>query len=118
MRLFFRYFADQPLLSHPDLTDRHLLLFAFEDYLKKWFFNLLQVLEVREGISSTAPSAHRQVLSHDTLPYVRVQGLHAIFQLLAGNAEQEQNLLRLGINKLVRVIICVMIMADRIGRQR
>ena len=41
-----RYFADQPLLAHHDLTDRHLLVFAFEDYLKKWFFNLLQVLEV------------------------------------------------------------------------
>ena len=97
----FRYFADQPLLSHPDLTDRHLLLFAFEDYLKKWFFNLLQVLEVRADYALLCPELTKQVLSHDTLPYVRVQGLHAIFQLLAGNAEQEQNLLRLGINKLV-----------------
>lgn len=41
-----RYFADQPFLSHPDITDRHLVLYAFEDFLKKWFFNLLQVLEV------------------------------------------------------------------------
>ncbi|WVQ84509.1 hypothetical protein IAT38_006663 [Cryptococcus sp. DSM 104549] len=80
-----RYFADQPLLQHPDVTDRHLLVFAFEDYLKKWFFNMLQVLEV---------------LSHDTLPFVRTQALHIIFRLLSGNAEQEQNLLRLGVNKL------------------
>ncbi|WWC65915.1 uncharacterized protein I303_108537 [Kwoniella dejecticola CBS 10117] len=80
-----KYFADQPLLSHPQLTDRHLLVFAFEDYLKRWFFSLLQVMEV---------------LSHDTLPFVRTQALHIIFQLLAGNAEQEQNLLRLGVNKL------------------
>ncbi|KAK6908849.1 hypothetical protein I203_102854 [Kwoniella mangroviensis CBS 8507] len=80
-----RYFADQPLLAHPQLTDRHLLMYAFEDYLKRWFFNLLQVLEV---------------LSHDTLPFVRTQALHIIFQLLSGNAEQEQNLLRLGVNKL------------------
>jgi hypothetical protein len=36
------------MLSHPDLTDRHLLVFAFEDYLKRWFFNLLQVLEVSQ----------------------------------------------------------------------
>ncbi|WWD20366.1 hypothetical protein CI109_104842 [Kwoniella shandongensis] len=80
-----RYFADQPLLAHPQVTDRHLLVFAFEDYMKKWFFNILQVLET---------------LSHDTLPFVRTQSLHLIFQLLAGNAEQEQNLLRLGVNKL------------------
>nr|XP_019043464.1 ribosome biogenesis protein MAK21 [Kwoniella bestiolae CBS 10118]OCF22394.1 ribosome biogenesis protein MAK21 [Kwoniella bestiolae CBS 10118] len=80
-----RYFADQPLLAHPQLTDRHLLMYAFEDYLKRWFFNLLQVLEV---------------LSHDTLPFVRTQALHIISRLLAGNAEQEQNLLRLGVNKL------------------
>lgn len=53
-------------------------------------------------------SADDQVLSHDTLPYVRVQGLHVIFQLLAGNAEQEQNLLRLGINKLVSQLEQVM----------
>ncbi|KAK8849739.1 hypothetical protein IAR55_005074 [Kwoniella newhampshirensis] len=80
-----RYFADQPLLAHPQITDRHLLVFAFEDYLKKWFFNLLQVLET---------------LTHDTLPFVRTQSLHLVFRLLSGNAEQEQNLLRLGVNKL------------------
>ncbi|ORY34646.1 CBF/Mak21 family-domain-containing protein [Naematelia encephala] len=80
-----RYFADQPLLAHPEVTDRHLLVFAFEDFLKRFFFSILQVLEV---------------LSHDTLPFVRTQVLHIIFQLLSGNAEQEQNLLRLGVNKL------------------
>ena len=42
-----RYFADQPDLAHPALTDRHLLVFAFEDWLKKWFFSVLQILEVR-----------------------------------------------------------------------
>jgi ribosome biogenesis protein MAK21 len=42
----FSYFADQPLLAHPGITDRHLLVFAFEDYMKRWFFNTLQVLEV------------------------------------------------------------------------
>jgi ribosome biogenesis protein MAK21 len=41
-----KYFADQPLLAHPQVTDRHLVVFAFEDWLKRWFFNLLQVLEV------------------------------------------------------------------------
>ncbi|RXK37999.1 ribosome biogenesis protein MAK21 [Tremella mesenterica] len=80
-----KYFADQPLLAHLQISDRHLLLYAFEDYLKKWYFNILQVIEVS---------------SHDTLSFVRMQALHIIFQLLQGNAEQEQNLLRLGVNKL------------------
>lgn len=80
-----KYFADQPLLAHPDITDRHLVVYAFEDFLKKWYFNLLQILET---------------LSHDTLPYVRSKALDVTFQLLQGNPEQEQNLLRLGVNKL------------------
>jgi ribosome biogenesis protein MAK21 len=41
------------------------------------------------------------VLSHDTLQYIKTQALHITFRLLSGNAEQEQNLLRLGVNKLV-----------------
>ncbi|TXT12976.1 hypothetical protein VHUM_01377 [Vanrija humicola] len=80
-----RYFADQPLLAHPDITDRHLLVYAFEDFLKKWFFNILQIIEA---------------LTHDTLPYIRTKAMDIVFRLLAGNAEQEQNLLRLGVNKL------------------
>ena len=44
-----KYFADQPLLAHPQITDRHLLVYAFEDWLKRWFFNLLQVLEVSQS---------------------------------------------------------------------
>ncbi|GMK56607.1 hypothetical protein CspeluHIS016_0304470 [Cutaneotrichosporon spelunceum] len=80
-----KYFADQPLLAHPDVTDRHLVVYMFEDFLKKWYFNLLQILEA---------------LTHDQLPYVRMKALDVVFQLLSGNAEQEQNLLRLGVNKL------------------
>lgn len=80
-----RYFGDQPLLAHPDITDRHLLVYAFEDFLKKWFFNILQIIEA---------------LTHDTLPYIRTKAMDIVFRLLAGNAEQEQNLLRLGVNKL------------------
>lgn len=41
-----RYLADQPMLGHQGVTDRHLLLWAFEDWLKKWFFSILQILEV------------------------------------------------------------------------
>ncbi len=88
-----RYFADQPLLGHPALTDRHLALFAFEDWLKKWYFTVLQLLEA---------------FLHDTLPFVRTQALTITFKLLAGNAEQEQNLLRLGVNKLVRLTQAVL----------
>ena len=40
-----RYFLDQPLL-HPKVTDRHLLAWYFEDRLKKYFFSVLQILEV------------------------------------------------------------------------
>jgi ribosome biogenesis protein MAK21 len=39
---------------------------------------------------------------HDTVSFVKLQALAIVFKLLAGNAEQEQNLLRLGVNKLVR----------------
>jgi len=41
----FRYFRDQPLL-HPDVNDEYLLLCYFEDWLKKYFFSVLQILEV------------------------------------------------------------------------
>lgn len=40
-----RYFRDQPL-SHPAVTDRHLLLWFFEDWLKKYFFSIIHILEV------------------------------------------------------------------------
>ncbi len=48
----YRYFADQPLLAHPAITDRHLVMFAFEDWLKKFFFSILQILEVGQGNAS------------------------------------------------------------------
>ncbi|GHJ86839.1 hypothetical protein NliqN6_3241 [Naganishia liquefaciens] len=80
-----RYLADQPQLGNPAVTDRHLLLWGFEDWLKKWFFSILQILEVYLA---------------DTLSYVKTQAMAVTMKLLAGNAEQEQNLLRLGVNKL------------------
>ncbi|KAJ3712468.1 CBF/Mak21 family-domain-containing protein [Lentinula raphanica] len=79
-----KYFRDQPLL-HPDVTDQHLLIWYFEDWLKKYFFSILQILEN---------------LSLDPLPYVRTQTLSLIFTLLRDKPEQEQNLLRLLVNKL------------------
>ncbi|KAI6165099.1 ribosome biogenesis protein [Pisolithus thermaeus] len=79
-----KYFRDQPL-SHPDINDRHLVIWYFEDWLKKYFFSVLQILEV---------------LSADPLSYVRMQALSLVFTLLKEKPEQEQNLLRLLTNKL------------------
>jgi ribosome biogenesis protein MAK21 len=54
-----RWFADQPDLhkliharegslkkDNYQLGDEHLLVWAFEDWLKKWYFELLQAIEV------------------------------------------------------------------------
>ncbi|KAK0455841.1 CBF/Mak21 family-domain-containing protein [Armillaria borealis] len=79
-----KYFRDRPV-RHPSVTDQHLLLWYFEDWLKKYFFSVLQVLEM---------------LSLDPLPYVRTQSLNLISTLLRDKPEQEQNLLRLLVNKL------------------
>ncbi|KAI0031095.1 CBF-domain-containing protein [Vararia minispora EC-137] len=79
-----RYLRDQSFL-HPEVTKRHLLVWYFEDWLKKYFFSFLQILEA---------------LSLDTLPYVRMQVLSFIFTLLRECPEQEHNLLRLMVNKL------------------
>ncbi|KAI0665484.1 CBF/Mak21 family-domain-containing protein [Trametes maxima] len=79
-----KYFRDQPLL-HPDVDDAHLLVWFFEDWLKKYFFSILQVLET---------------FSLDPLTYVRTQTLAFLATLLRSQPEQEQNLLRLLVNKL------------------
>ncbi|KAJ8688979.1 RNA-binding ribosome biosynthesis protein mak21 [Pleurotus ostreatus] len=79
-----KYFRDQALL-HPNVTDEHLVIWYFEDWLKKYFFSILQILET---------------LCADTLPYVRTQSLNLISTLLRSKPEQEQNLLRLLVNKL------------------
>ncbi|KAI0776852.1 CBF/Mak21 family-domain-containing protein [Trametes elegans] len=79
-----KYFRDQPLL-HPDVDDAHLLIWYFEDWLKKYFFSILQILEN---------------FSLDPLAYVRTQTLAFLATLLRAQPEQEQNLLRLLVNKL------------------
>lgn len=86
-----RYFRDQPELavtaSAPPsrARDQRLALFAYEDRLKKTYFTFLQTLETQ---------------SHDTLPFVRQQAVAQVFILLREKSEQEQNLLRLLVNKL------------------
>ncbi|THG97212.1 hypothetical protein EW026_g4738 [Hermanssonia centrifuga] len=79
-----KYLRDQPLL-HPSVTDEYLVMWYFEDWLKKFFYSVLQVLET---------------YSLDPLPYVRTQALGFIATLLREKPEQEQNLLRLLVNKL------------------
>ncbi|OJT07307.1 Ribosome biogenesis protein MAK21 [Trametes pubescens] len=79
-----KYFRDQPLL-HPDVDDAHLLIWHFEDWLKKFFFSILQILET---------------FSLDPLTYVRTQTLAFLATFLRAQPEQEQNLLRLLVNKL------------------
>ncbi|CCE79606.1 Piso0_001683 [Millerozyma farinosa CBS 7064] len=76
-------FNKRPLRN--DLSDAHLAVFYFEDYLKKIYFNLVSILEK---------------LSHDPIVYVRMNVCSTIFELLKSKPEQEFNLLRLGTNKL------------------
>jgi ribosome biogenesis protein MAK21 len=92
-----RYFRDQPMLpavaalqgaSSADATaavQGHLILYAFEDALKHFYFSFLQLLEAQ---------------THDTLPFVRKQAVTQTYVLLRDKSEQEQNLLRLLVNKL------------------
>ncbi|CAD6938388.1 unnamed protein product, partial [Tilletia laevis] len=94
-----RYFRDQDglanvafVLSDPNPTkdrvaaaEKHLLVFAFEHRLKTAFFEFLLLLEAR---------------SHDTLAFARTSAVIQISNLLSGKPEQEQNLLRLLVNKL------------------
>ncbi|KAG5457538.1 MAG: hypothetical protein BJ554DRAFT_2414, partial [Olpidium bornovanus] len=104
----YRYFRDQPS-TQPNVTEAHLILWAFEDYLKKLYFEFIQAIEV--GAATTLFTlcvcrwglrfeAYFQRLSHDTLLHVKQTMLQAVYDLLAAKPEQEQNLLRLLMNKL------------------
>jgi len=73
-------------LTNRNIDDEQLLAWYFEDWLKKYFFSVLQVLEN---------------LAADPLSYVRTQALSLISSLLRNKPEQEHNLLRLLVNKLV-----------------
>ncbi|UZJ54836.1 hypothetical protein CBS101457_004156 [Exobasidium rhododendri] len=68
-----------------ELADQHLVLAIFEDKLKRFYFQFLQILETQ---------------THDTLPFVRKQAVTQVYLLLKEKSEQEQNLLRLLVNKL------------------
>ncbi|KAJ3051445.1 hypothetical protein HK097_007531, partial [Rhizophlyctis rosea] len=79
-----RYFRDQPLLS-PHTKNVHLVLWFFEDSLKKLYFDFIKLLEE---------------LSRDPLLHVKNKMLTYISDLLSSKPEQEQNLLALLVNKL------------------
>jgi ribosome biogenesis protein MAK21 len=78
------YFRDRPLWDK-GIKDEHLIVWAYEDFLKKYYFEFLQTVEA---------------LSHDTLLHVRHNMVTCMHDLLAGKPEQEQNLLKLLVNKL------------------
>ncbi|KAK0524621.1 RNA-binding ribosome biosynthesis protein mak21 [Tilletia horrida] len=94
-----RYFRDQPALADVAFAlsddkaskakiaeaEKHLLFFAFEHRLKTTFFDFLLLLEAR---------------SHDTLAFARTSAVVQTSNLLSAKPEQEQNLLRLLVNKL------------------
>lgn len=52
-----RYFRDQQLM-HPGVTDQFLLLWYFEDWLKKYFFSILQILEVHKLMLASKFTKH------------------------------------------------------------
>ena len=95
-----RYFAKQPSLlsafqgsktwSPGDelpggLTKQHLLYWAYEDWLKRSYFEILRLMESWLG---------------DAIENARTRSLDFVFELLKEKPEQEENLLRLLVNKL------------------
>jgi ribosome biogenesis protein MAK21 len=67
------------------LKDVHLVLWAYEDWLKRSYFDLLKVLET---------------WCNDEIPYARSRAITYVWELLKEKPEQEENLLRLLVNKL------------------
>ncbi|GIZ40227.1 hypothetical protein CKM354_000357700 [Cercospora kikuchii] len=67
------------------LQKEHLVMWAFEDWLKKKYFELLAILET---------------WCNDEIEYSRQRALTYIWELLKDKPEQEENLLRLLVNKL------------------
>lgn len=74
----------QQVLPVP-LTDAHLILWAYEDWLKLKYFEIIQILETR---------------CNDEVIFARVKAVDYVYQLLRDKPEQEANLLRLLVNKL------------------
>lgn len=68
-----------------NITKAHLISWAFEDWLKESYFDMLKVLEG---------------WCNDEVEYARSRAVTYVFELLKEKPEQESNLLRLLVNKL------------------
>ncbi|KAF2019073.1 CBF-domain-containing protein [Aaosphaeria arxii CBS 175.79] len=68
-----------------DIQDIHLIAWAYEDWLKKQYFEMLRIIEF---------------WCNDEVQYSRSRALTMIWELLKEKPEQEENLLRLLITKL------------------
>ncbi|SPQ18933.1 c851615e-6678-40a1-aeb3-6c1f3d48bafe [Thermothielavioides terrestris] len=67
------------------LTEAHLIMWAFEDWLKRAYFRIIGLLEI---------------WCSDEIEYSRSRALDFVFGLLKNKPEQEANLLRLLVNKI------------------
>lgn len=67
------------------ITKAHLIMWAYEEWLKETYFKIIQLLELWSG---------------DEIEYSRSRSLDFVFGLLRDKPEQEANLLRLLVNKL------------------
>lgn len=67
------------------ITKAHLIMWAYEEWLKETYFKIIQLLELWCG---------------DEIEYSRSRSLDFVFGLLRDKPEQEANLLRLLVNKL------------------
>ncbi|KAJ5893995.1 hypothetical protein N7495_005686 [Penicillium taxi] len=67
------------------LQKSHLLVWAFEDFVKEQFFEVLKILEV---------------WCNDEIEFSRTRAVSYVYELLKEKPEQEANLLRLLVNKL------------------
>ncbi|KAI1303890.1 hypothetical protein EDD11_005296 [Mortierella claussenii] len=79
-----KYFQDRPL-THPKATNEHLIMWIFEDYLKKIFWKFVQLLKV---------------LADDPVVHVRHRMLGFISELMTSKPEQENTLLEMLVNKM------------------
>jgi len=78
-------FVKQAGLGSSAVTDLHLLVWAYEDWLKSFYFEVLKVLE---GLCA------------DQLEFARSLAVGYVWELLKEKPEQEANLLRILVNKL------------------
>ncbi|KAJ8061392.1 hypothetical protein OCU04_010448 [Sclerotinia nivalis] len=75
--------SGQPLPGN--ITKAHLISWAFEDWLKESYFDMLRILEV---------------WCNDEVEFARSRAVTYVYELLKEKPEQESNLLRLLVNKL------------------